>query len=49
MSANGELSDYDLFLSDLDDFKKAVKDADLDKKNIVYLDRGDMFKFEVKA
>ncbi|RPA92154.1 Metallo-hydrolase/oxidoreductase [Choiromyces venosus 120613-1] len=40
--------DYDVFLSPLDDFKKAVTEAGLDGK-VVYLDRGDAFKFEVKV
>jgi L-ascorbate metabolism protein UlaG (beta-lactamase superfamily) len=39
--------DYDVFLSPLDDFKKAVSAAGLDSK-VVYLDRKDQFKFNVK-
>lgn len=39
--------DYEVFLSPLDDFKKAVHAAGLDGK-IVYLDRKDQFKFNVK-
>lgn len=41
-------SDYDVFLSSLDDFKKAVKEAGLDDK-VVYLDRKDAYQFEVKG
>ncbi|KAK5085245.1 hypothetical protein LTR05_004526 [Lithohypha guttulata] len=39
--------DYDVFLSPLSDFKKAVSEAGLDKK-VVYLDRGEEYRFEVK-
>jgi L-ascorbate metabolism protein UlaG (beta-lactamase superfamily) len=39
--------DYDVFLSPLDDFKKAVHAAGLDSK-VVYLDRKDQFKFNVR-
>lgn len=39
-------SDYDVFLSGLDDFKKAVHAAGLDDK-VVYLDRKDAYRFEV--
>jgi L-ascorbate metabolism protein UlaG (beta-lactamase superfamily) len=39
--------DYDVFLSPLEDFKKAMADAGLDKK-VTYLDRGDDYKFTVK-
>ncbi|KAL6708693.1 hypothetical protein ACN47E_002389 [Coniothyrium glycines] len=39
--------DYEVFLSPLDDFKKAVHEAGLDSK-VVYLDRKDEFKFNVK-
>ncbi|KAF1914955.1 beta-lactamase superfamily domain-containing protein [Ampelomyces quisqualis] len=39
--------DYDVFLSPLDDFKKAVHAAGLDDK-VVYLDRKDQFKFSVR-
>lgn len=39
--------DYDVFLSPLEDFKKAVSSAGLDDK-VVYLDRADQFKFKVK-
>jgi L-ascorbate metabolism protein UlaG (beta-lactamase superfamily) len=39
--------DYDLFLSPLEDFKKAVHAAGLDSK-VVYLDRKDQFKFNVR-
>jgi len=41
-------SDYDVFLSPLEDFKKEVSDAGLSEKT-VYLDRGDEFKFEVRG
>ena len=39
--------DYDVFLSPLDDFKKAVSSAGWDDK-VVYLDRADEYKFSVK-
>lgn len=39
--------DYDVMLSPLEDFKKAVREAGLDEK-VVYLDRKDEFKFHVK-
>jgi L-ascorbate metabolism protein UlaG (beta-lactamase superfamily) len=39
--------DYDVFLSPLEDFKKAVSAAGLDSK-VVYLDRKDQFKFSVR-
>ncbi|XPT02026.1 hypothetical protein M3J09_011149 [Ascochyta lentis] len=39
--------DYDVFLSPLDDFKKAVEQAGLSGK-VVYLDRKDQYKFQVK-
>ena len=39
--------DYDVFLSPLDDFRKAVLEAGLSDK-VVYLDRKDQFKFNVK-
>ncbi len=42
------LSDYDVFLSPLSDFKAEVTKAGLDEK-IVYLARGDEFKFEVRG
>jgi L-ascorbate metabolism protein UlaG (beta-lactamase superfamily) len=38
--------DYDVFLSPLDDFKKAVEEAGLSEK-VVYLDRKDDYKFKV--
>ena len=40
--------DYDVFLSPLSDFKKAIDDAGLSEK-VVYLDRKDQYKFEVKT
>lgn len=40
--------DYDVFVSPLSDFKKAMDDAGLSKK-VVYLDRKDQYKFEVKT
>jgi len=40
-------SDYDVFLSPLEDFKTEVDAAGLADK-VVYLDRGDAFKFAVK-
>lgn len=39
-------SDYSVFLSPLSDFKDAVTEAGLSDK-VVYLDRGDEFKFNV--
>ncbi|KAL5386745.1 hypothetical protein PMIN06_010537 [Paraphaeosphaeria minitans] len=39
--------DYDVFMSPLSDFKKAVLEAGFDDK-IVYLDRKDQFKFSVR-
>lgn len=39
--------DYDVMLSPLDDFKEAVHAAGLEGK-VVYLDRKDQFKFNVK-
>ena len=40
--------DYDVFLSPLEDFKKAVEEAGLADK-VVYLDRKDKYEFEVKG
>ena len=40
-------SDYDVFLSPLADFKKAIEDAGLSNK-VLYLDRKDQYKFQVK-
>lgn len=40
-------SDYDVFLSPLSDFEKAVQKAGLQAK-VVYLDRGEEYRFEVK-
>jgi L-ascorbate metabolism protein UlaG (beta-lactamase superfamily) len=40
--------DYDVFLSPLSDFRKAVEEAGLSDK-VVYLDRKDRFDFMVKA
>jgi len=40
--------DYDVFLSPLEDFKKKIEEAGLSDK-VVYLDRKDMYKFEVKG
>ncbi|EZF96109.1 hypothetical protein H113_03649 [Trichophyton rubrum MR1459] len=37
--------DYDVFLSPLSDFKKAVEEAGLSSK-VVYLDRKDQYKFK---
>ena len=39
--------DYDVFLSPLEDFKRAVAEAGLDEK-VVYLDRGDEYRFCVE-
>lgn len=39
--------DYDVFLSPLEDFKNAVRDAGLES-NVVYLDRGEEYNFSVK-
>jgi hypothetical protein len=41
-------SDYDVFLSPLSDFKKEVEQAGLQDK-VVYLDRGDEFRFNVNV
>lgn len=38
--------DYDVFLSPLADFRKAVEEAGLGEK-VVYLDRKDQYKFKV--
>lgn len=46
-AADSLASDYDVFLSPLSDFKKAVEEAGLSNK-VVYLDRKDQFKFAVK-
>jgi len=40
--------DYDVFLSPLSDFKKVMEEAGLSEK-VVYLDRKDQYKFEVKS
>ena len=40
-------NDYDIMLSPLEDFKKAMTEAGLDKE-VIYLDRGDSYKFSVK-
>ena len=42
-----DFSDYDVFLSPLEDFKAEVEKAGLHEKT-VYLDRGDEFRFEVR-
>ena len=39
--------DYNVFLDPLDNFKKAVDEAGLSGK-VVYLDRGDGYRFAVK-
>jgi L-ascorbate metabolism protein UlaG (beta-lactamase superfamily) len=39
--------DYDVFLSPLEDFKKAMLDAGLGDK-VVYLDRGEEYRFFVR-
>ncbi|KAL8796424.1 MAG: hypothetical protein Q9195_001331 [Heterodermia aff. obscurata] len=39
--------DYDVFLSPLEDFKKAVREAGLEDK-VIYLDRKDAYHFSVK-
>jgi L-ascorbate metabolism protein UlaG (beta-lactamase superfamily) len=39
--------DYDVFLSPLEDFKTAVREAGLEG-GVVYLDRGDEYRFEVR-
>ena len=41
-------SDYDVFLSPLEDFKRAVEEAGLQDK-VVYLDRKDAYRFKVKG
>ena len=40
-------SDYDVFLSPLDDFKKKMQEAGLGDK-VVYLDRKDRYDFAVR-
>ncbi len=40
-------SDYDVFLSPLSDFKAEMSKAGLDDQ-VVYLDRGDAFEFQVR-
>jgi hypothetical protein len=40
-------SDYDVFLSPLSDFKKAMSEAGFGEE-VVYLDRGDEFRFLVR-
>ena len=40
-------SDYDVFLSPLEDFKKKMEEAGLQDK-VVYLDRKDKYRFSVK-
>lgn len=40
-------SDYDVFLSPLEDFRKKMQEAGLQDK-VVYLDRGDRYSFKVK-
>jgi len=39
-------SDYDVFLSPLEDFKKAVREAGFEDR-VVYLDRKDAYRFKV--
>lgn len=46
--ANVQCSDYDVFLSGLDDFKKAVHAAGLDDK-VEYWERKEAYRFEVKG
>ena len=46
--ADWDVSDYDVFLSPLEDFKKAMEEAGLGEK-VVYLDRGDEYRFKVKS
>ncbi len=45
--ADSHQSDYDVFLSPLEDFKTEMTKAGFDDK-VVYLDRGDRFDFEVR-
>merc|ERR1711939_958952 len=40
--------DYDVFMSPLEDFKKAVSSAGWDDR-VVYLDRADQYRFTVKG
>ncbi|KAL9598061.1 MAG: hypothetical protein Q9219_004755 [cf. Caloplaca sp. 3 TL-2023] len=40
--------DYDVFLSPLEDFKRKMEEAGLGDK-VVYLDRGEEYRFEVKG
>ena len=44
---SNQYSDYDVFLSPLSDFKKAMEEAGLGDK-VVYLDRKDAYRFRVK-
>ena len=44
---SNQCSDYDVFLSPLSDFKKAMEEAGLGDK-VVYLDRKDAYQFRVK-
>ena len=39
--------DYDVFLTPLSEFKKVMEEAGMSDK-VVYLDRGDQFRFKVK-
>ncbi|ROT36409.1 Metallo-hydrolase/oxidoreductase [Sodiomyces alkalinus F11] len=40
--------DYDMFLTPLDDFKKVIEEGKLEDK-VVYLDRGEQFRFKVRG
>ena len=46
-STNSTISDCNVFLSPLSDFKKAVEKAGLSSK-VVYLDHKDQYKFKIK-
>jgi len=40
--------DYDVFLSSLDEFKGEVKGSEFEKR-VVYLDRGEQYRFKVRG
>lgn len=48
LGADVYISDYDVFLSPLSDFKKAMDEAGLSDK-VVYLNRNDAYRFKVKG
>jgi hypothetical protein len=48
MSLSNAISDYDVMLSPLSDFKKLIEVEGLSEK-VVYLERGDKYSFRVPA